>query len=57
MDIIISLQRTLGQVDYYGGYADICIYEGYAYIFYEHCREGKVEQLVLSRIRAEEEKG
>ena len=48
---------AVGEVDYYGGYADICIYEGYAYIFYEHCREGKVEQLVLSRIRAEEEKG
>lgn len=42
------------EIDYYGGYADICIYDGNAYIFYECCKDGKVEELILSRIKVEE---
>ncbi|MDO4291738.1 MAG: sialidase family protein [Eubacteriales bacterium] len=48
--------KAIKEIDYYGGYADVCLYGGYAYIFYEHCKEGKVEQLIVSRFEVEEEK-
>lgn len=39
--------QALGEIDVFGGYADISFKDEFAYIFYEHVFNGKVEKLQL----------